>query len=177
MGIVPAVICILLVIAALVGICLLSIKVRKDWPSKDFDERQKQSINEGYQVAYWVGFLYFSAVMIACIGLEAGEELPVAPYLLLYAGIMLQIAVLHIHNLLTHSAMPLSSNPKTEIVGFPISGCIMLWGVWNQGKRYEGFPLRGEGTIKWFFLIGAVTFFLRSVGHLLTLFWKEKEEE
>ncbi len=177
MGLFGAVICILLAIAMLVVICLLAIKVRKDWPSKNFDERQKIAQSHGCKVSFWLGLIYYVAVTVYLVPLEVGEEPGFSPFLLLYFGMMGQIMVLHIHGLLTHSELPLSGKPVATIVGYIISGCIHLVGMKMNWRRYPGLALRGEGTIQWVFLVSSMTFFLLAGAHGISLLWKEKEEE
>ena len=159
------------VLAAMVLVCLLVIWLEKELPGDQYDERQKIARGHAYRVSFWVGTVYYAIVMVYCINLVGNSRPPVEPYLLLFAGIVIQALVFHIYCLLTNSALPLSQKPFWAIFGYVFCGSVNLLRLTHT----DTLPLTGTGSDGWLFLLSCVAFFSLAIFHLIRFFWQETE--
>lgn len=158
------------VLPLLVLFCAAVIFLERKFPSKKYDERQKIARGNSYRLGYGVSVVYYLAVMgYLLFGME--KEKTVEPYLLIFAGYVLQLMVSHIYCMLTHAALPLSEKPGLTIVGYLFCGFLQLTIV----DYSKPFPLIGRGSQAWVHLAAGVFFIALAVMHIISLLLREKE--
>ncbi len=169
------------ILAAVAGICGVSVWLGKRYGSERFDERQKIAKGEAYRVSFWVGFVYYGAVALYFIPqVNYGQprtEPKIDGYLLVYLGLMLQIWILHIYDLMTDSVLPLGEKPLVIAAADIMNGFLWLRSFESWNERYPGMQMTGEGGAKWIWLVSAVTSFLLAAVYLLSMLRRNREEE
>lgn len=154
----------------LVALCAVVIFMERRFPSEKYDERQKQARGNAYRLSFWVGAIYYLAIMTVMI-FQVENEKAVEPFLLVFGGLILQIMVMHIYCILTHSALPLSEKPRVAIAGYFVCGLLQLL----TNNYSELFPLVGKGSEAWVRLMVAVSFFALAVMHVINRMRRERE--
>lgn len=165
---------IFLILLAIVLLCLAAVWIEKMFPGKQYDERQVLSRSKAHRLAYWVGFLYYMAVVMILLYQVDGER-TVEPYLLVLGGIFLQEIVIHTYCLITHAALPLSQNAAPSIVGFFIMGVMNLLAFWGQYQRYGVMRPVGHSTITYIYLVSGIGFMYLAVLHLIQALRKDED--
>lgn len=166
----------IVVIGILLAIVALSagvIFLEKHFPSDDYDERQKAAQGRGNRLGMITGMLYFMVVMIVMIQ-QVDNPKTVEPYLLIFIGILLMLAVDHAYCFLSHASLPLSQKPMTSIVCYALGGVAQILYVIDA---VEWFPLTwvGHGTAGWIHLLSGLFFLFLSVIHLIQYLRDRKE--
>ena len=167
---------IFLVLGILLGIVLLCLGViylEKKLPVKQYDERQLSARARAHRLSFWVGYAYFLTVVLILIRQVDGEK-TVEPFLLVFAGLILQALVLHTYSILSDAALPLSEKPLYPIICFTFMGCLHLTQFNNLLRR--GVPgLSGRGASDWVFLMTGISFLYLSLLHLIQWLRSRKE--
>lgn len=161
------------ILLGIVLLCLGVIYLEKKAPAKNYDERQLSARARAHRLSFWVGYAYFLAVVIILMGQIDGEK-KVEPFLLVFAGLILQALVLHTYSILSDAALPLSERPLYPITCFTFVGCLQLTQFCNQLRW--GIPgLTGRGAADWVFLMTGISFLYLSVLHLIQWLRGRKE--
>ena len=161
------------ILLGIVILCLGVIYLEKKAPTKNYDERQLSARARAHRLSFWVGYAYFLAVVIILMGQIDGEK-KVEPFLLVFAGLILQALVLHTYSILSDAALPLSERPLYPITCFTFVGCLQLTQFFNQLRW--GIPcLTGRGAADWVFLMTGISFLYLSVLHLIQWLRGRKE--
>lgn len=161
------------ILLGIVLLCLGVIYLEKRIPVKQYDERQLSARARAHRLSFWVGYAYFLAVVIILMGQIDGEK-KVEPFLLVFAGLILQALVLHTYSILSDAALPLSERPLYPITCFTFVGCLQLTQFCNQLRW--GIPgLTGRGAADWVFLMTGISFLYLSVLHLIQWLRGRKE--
>ena len=165
-----AILCLLAILLALVLLCAAVIFLERKFPSKKFDERQKAARGSAYRLSFLVGTVYYLVVLAVLLRQEHGPQ-TVAPYLLVFGGLELQVMVTHIYCILTHAAMPLSEKPGAAVAGYLFCGLLYL----TMCDYTKPMPLVGAGSEAWVWLATMLSFFALAVMHIISLLRREKE--
>ncbi len=161
------------ILLGIVLLCLGVIYLEKKAPTKNYDERQLSARARAHRLSFWVGYAYFLAVVIILMGQIDGEK-KVEPFLLVFAGLILQALVLHTYSILSDAALPLSERPLYPITCFTFVGCLQLIQFCNQLRW--GIPgLTGRGAADWVFLMTGISFLYLSLLHLIQWLRGRKE--
>lgn len=161
------------ILLGIVLLCLGVIYLEKKAPAKNYDERQLSARARAHRLSFWVGYAYFLAVVIILMGQIDGEK-KVEPFLLVFAGLILQALVLHTYSILSDAALPLSERPLYPITCFTFVGCLQLTQFCNQLRW--GIPgLTGRGAADWVCLMTGISFLYLSVLHLIQWLRGRKE--
>lgn len=158
------------VLSTLVLICAAVIFLERKYPSEKYDERQKIARGNAYRVSFWVGAVYYLAV-IAILIQQVDSPKTVEPYLLIFCGFVLQVMVMHIYCIFTHAALPLSEKPGVAVVSYLVCGVLYL--VTNDFSAPLTFV--GYESRRWTGLWLCVSFFALGVMHIISLLRREKE--
>ena len=161
------------ILLGIVLLCLGVIFLEKKIPTKQYDERQMSARARAHRLSFWVGYAYSLAVVIILVGQIDGEK-KVEPFLLVFAGLILQALVLHTYSILSDAALPLSEKPMYPITCFTFVGCLHLTQFYNQ-LRWSMPGLIGRGASDWVFLMTGVSFLYLSALHLIQWLRSRKE--
>ena len=162
-----------LMVAALAGICFLTLWLRKVFPSTRFDERQKIARGDAYRFAFWVGFwCYVGVTMIMIRNVE--HEPVVEPYLLMCAVMGIQAIAFHMYCRITGSALPFDEKPLVPCIGYAFIAAMNLWQCFHRGLP-EKLSLLGTETDIWVNLIPGLFFGTVSVMYGISMLIREKE--
>ena len=155
-------------------ICLAVIWLERKFPGKQFDERQKIARGNAYRVSMCVGSIYYLGVMIYLASQE-GETAGVFDFnILVVWGLILQVLVLHIYSLLTHSALPMGETPHIAIKGYLLFGVVCL--IWSGYESTSSITiLIGKENWMRLKLAMGIVFLALAAMHELRLRWKEKD--
>ena len=156
---------ILAVLAGIVLLCLGVIWLERKFPSKEYDERQKQAQGRASRLGMITGLIYFMVVTAVLIR-QVEEPKTVEPYLLVFIGVLLMVMVDHTYCFLTHSTLPLSQKPMTSIVCYAVCGMIQLLYIWEALDRFP-LALVGRGSAGWIHLLTGISFLYLSLIHLI----------
>ena len=170
MTVMKAVLMMLGVLLVMVALCWVCLWFEKKAPSEDYDERQKIAQGNASEISLWVGIVYSFAV----IYWMKEDKMPAEGYLVIFAGLVLQLMVFHIYCLMTHSALPLSQKPWVTIVNYSILAVVWILRATMYDPAW-GTSLYGAGSGFWATVLGAFCFCALAVMHLISLIWKEKE--
>ena len=111
------------ILAALLGLCAVAIRVRQKYPGEQYDERQKQARGEAYQLAFWLGTVYYLVIGLI-IGIERLESELI--FQLLIAGILGQFMVLNFYSFMNYASLPVGKNSMSSVVCFFALGAMYL---------------------------------------------------
>ena len=161
------------ILVFIIALCAGAIWVEKRFPGQEYDERQKIAKGRGYRLGFWFGIAYYLGVSLILLWQVDGER-TVEPYLLVFAGIMLQGIVDHTYCLLTHSALPLSQNRLYAVSGYVVCGALHSTQFYISSKR-DGLSLVGHGSATWIWLIGGCCFFYLTLLHVIQALRERKE--
>lgn len=117
----------LLVIAvamALLGIIAILARVDKKRPAKQYDERQQAARGKAYEWAFLVGFAYFAVIAIMDVLLPDGLRASV--FLVAMVGLSLEGFVLGCYCIFRDAYLPLTQSPKANIIILYILGAVQL---------------------------------------------------
>lgn len=145
------------IMAALLLACCAVIWLERKFPGKKYDERQHDRRGRGYRFSWIVGGCYYLAVTVILIWQTGGEK-AVEPYLLVFGGLVLQIAAFDCYNMLTDAALPPSQKPLGYIVTAIMLGVLYLISV-----PPAELPLVGEGSEGWIWLMVGTVFLFRGI--------------
>ncbi len=156
---------VLLVLAVVVLLCLGVIWLETNFPSAEYDERQKQAQGRASRMGFLTGMIYFGVVSLVLLQQVDGPK-HIEPWLLVFFGFMLMIVVDHTYCFLAHAVLPLSQKPLTSIVGYALLGAVQ---VWYAADAVEWFPLSfvGHGTGGWVHLLTGISFLYLALMHLI----------
>ena len=160
-------------VAVLAGICAGVIWVEKKFPSRHYDERQKQARGNAYRFSFWLGVIYHFVLTIVAIWNRPWDTEPVELYLLLFFGLVFQAIAFHIYCIFTHAALPMSENPKVAIGSYAVLAAINL--VQFVGYRSIELNFGGESSNKWVNLVTGFLFLLLTLIHLFQFIRNRKE--
>lgn len=111
------------ILAALLGLCAVAIRVRQKYPGEQYDERQKQARGEAYQLAFWLGTVYYLLIGLI-IGIERLDSELI--FQLLIAGILGQFMVLNFYSFMNYASLPVGKNSMSSVVCFFALGAMYL---------------------------------------------------
>ena len=111
------------ILAALLGLCAVTIRVQQKYPSEQYDERQKQVRGEAYRLAFWLGTVYYLLIALM-IGIERIDSELI--FQLLIAGVLGQFMVLNFYCFMTYASLPVSKNSMSSVVCFFALGVMYL---------------------------------------------------
>lgn len=161
------------ILLGIVLLCLGVIYLERKVPVKQYDERQLHARARAHRLSFWVGFAYYLAVVILLIRQVEGAK-TVEPFLLVFAGLILQALVLHTYSILSDAALPLSEKPWYPIASFTFVGSVQLIRFFSELGR--GLPsLTGRGAADWVFLLCGISFLYLSLLHLIQWLRGRKE--
>lgn len=112
------------VAGALVGVCALIAWLEKKFPQKKFDERQQTVQGKAYKWATMVGFGYFAIIALLDLVLPSGVQADL--FLLIMTGLALEAFVCACYCCFHDAYIPLTSSPKANIILFYLMGVINL---------------------------------------------------
>lgn len=170
MTVLKAVLIMLAVLLASAALCWVCLWFEKKAPTEDYDERQQIAHGKAAGVSLWTGIVYFFVV----IYWMKEDKLPAEGYLVVFAGLVLQLMVHHIYCLMTHSALPLSQKPWVTIGNYAILATVWILRATMYDPDWDR-SLHGAGSGFWATVLGAFSFSSLAVMHLISLLWKEKE--
>ena len=170
MPVLKAVLIMILALLASAAYCCVCLWFEKKAPSEEYDERQKIAQGNACGVSLGVGIVYFVLV----IYWMKEDKMPAEGYLVVFAGLVLQLMVHHIYCLLTHAALPLSGKPWVTIGNYTILAVVWILRATMYDPSW-GMSLYGAGSGFWAIVLGAFCFCALAVMHLISLLWKEKE--
>jgi len=161
------------ILLGIVLLCLGVIYLERKVPVKQYDERQLHARARAHRLSFWVGFAYYLAVVILLMRQVEGAK-TVEPFLLVFAGLILQALVLHTYSILSDAALPLSEKPWYPIACFAFVGCLQLTEAVRDFRC--GIPgLTGLEAADWVFLLCGISFLYLSLLHLLQWLRSRKE--
>ena len=161
------------ILLGIVLLCLGVIYLDRNMPAKNYDERQVNARARAHRLSFWVGFVYYMFAVIILIQQVEGEK-TVEPFLLVFAGIILQALVLHTYSIFSDAAVPLTEKPWVSILCFAFIGCLQLTQFFaNLDGRLPGFV--GREAADWIFLMTGTTFLYLTVLHLIQWLRNRKE--
>ena len=153
------------ILLGIVLLCLGVIYLDKTMPAKNYDERQLSARARAHRLSFWVGFVYYLGVVILLMRQVDGEK-KVEPFLLVFAGLILQALVLHTYSILSDAALPLSERPLYPITCFTFAGCLQLTQFFvDLDGSIPG--LVGREAADWVFLMTGIGFLYLAVLHLI----------
>ena len=157
--------CVLLVLGAVVLLCLGVIWLETNFPSAEYDERQKQAQGRASRMGFLTGVIYFGVVSVILLQQVDGPK-RIEPWLLVFFGFMLMIVADHTYCFLAHASLPLSQKPLPPIVGYALLGVVQ---VWYTVDAVERLPLSfvGHGTGGWLHLLTGISFLYLAMMHLI----------
>ena len=157
----------------IVLLCLGVIYLDKTMPTKNYDERQINARARAHRLSFWVGFVYYLFVVIILTQQIEGEK-TVEPFLLVFAGIILQALVLHTYSIFLDAAVPLTEKPWVSILCFAFIGGLQLTQFFaDLDGSIPG--LVGREAADWVFLMTGTTFLYLTVLHLIQWLRNRKE--
>ena len=165
------------ILAVLLGIILLCFGVswlEKREHGKEFDERQTLARLRASNLSQNVGFVYFLISMCVMI-YQVDNPKTIEPYLLVFFGYFLQMAVCQTYCMIHHAALPFAQKPRTSIIGFVFSGLMMLLYVPQNIRRDGPLSFTGHGSASWIFLVAGIYSLYLAV--LLTIQSLRREKE
>ena len=168
----------LLILGCTVGLFLLtifSLYMDKRAPSEDFDERQQLQQGKAAQFSFNVSLIYF-LVAVCIIYLQRKDgNMWIEPELLVIIGLVVMVTSNHFYCLLTHSFLPLGNKGIGIMVAYAALGMTDLIRFGWSSDYWQGMPLTGQGSVKWWNLILGVNFLILALMHLFVRLRKEKE--
>lgn len=164
---------ILLVLAAVVALCIAAVWMEKNYPVKDFDERQKAFRGRGYRLTFWTGIVYYTGVAFLLLRQVDGEK-TVEPYLLIVMGLLLQAMVMHTYGVMTHCALPLSGNPLVTAGAYVVGGIGQLM-AFSVHKRQYSVGFVGHSTSALVFLMAGICFWYLALMHVIQYIRNRRE--
>ena len=125
----------------LLGLCALVIRLEKKFPSKRYDERQKEVQGRAYKWTSVVGFLYFTTMLFLDFLFPSG--LPMDLSFVIFIGMALQALVYALYCSLQGAYFPLRKSPKINIILLYIAGALNLINGANN-VRWLGITLEKD---------------------------------
>lgn len=174
MTIIQAFVLLLGILAVIIGICLLSLFLRKRFPRKDFDERQKLAQGEAYRVS----FLMLLTYLIVILALDAAGLLEeVSLQLIILLELVVGLLTYDTYCMFTGASLPVGEAPgKSALVS---GGLSLLWFIQFFGYlRLKGSfksVLSLSDTTHWLRLLMGVAFGYSAIAYCVQ-FWKEQKE-
>ena len=173
----------------LLGLCALVIRLEKKFPSKRYDERQKEAQGRAYKWTSVVGFLYFTTMLFLDFLFPSG--LPMDLSFVIFIGMALQALVYALYCSLQGAYFPLRKSPKINIILLYIAGALNLINGANN-VRWLGITLEkdyleiiefpdvrlsatGVDVAAWLLLIGAVMFLTLATVQLIRYMRDQRE--
>ena len=167
-----------IVLAAMVAACAVTVYLERNFPSEKFDERQKIARGNAYRFSHGVGLIYYFGLMVYFTIHTGKTEWPAEPFLLVFIGILLQLQSFHIYCVMSHSALPLGEKPTPTIISYFILGSMWLAMCFVQHIPVDAAAAAGytgAGSFNLFRLLIALDFYALAGLHLISLLRKEKE--
>ena len=155
--------------------CGAAVYVGRNFTSKKYDERQQIDRGNAYRFSFYVGTLYYFALLVYFIFHTGNSEWVLEPFVLLMIGILLQLQSFHIYCVMTHSALPLGEKPLPTMIGYCILGAMYLAQYFLQHIPEDTVGLTGAARYNLVRLLISLDFFSLAGLHLIGLLWKEKE--
>ena len=167
-----------IVVAVIVLACVLAVYVGRNFPSEQFDERQKIARGDAYRFSHWMGMLYWLGLFVHFV-MHTGESgWVIEPFLWLIIGILVQLQSFHVYCLITHSALPLGEKPLPTIVSHFVLGGVYLRMYFEQyipEIAAGAAGISGATSYNLLRLLISLNFFALAVMHLIAYLRKEKE--
>lgn len=108
----------------LIGACALTAWLEKKFPTKKFDERQRIVRGKAYKWACVVGFGYFAIIALLELALPSGVQADL--FLLIMAGLALEVFVCACYCCFHDANIPLTVSPKANIILLYLLGAVSL---------------------------------------------------
>ncbi len=153
----------------------LAVYVGRNLSTNKFDERQQIDRGNAYRFSFYVGTVYYFALLVYFIFHTGKSEWVIEPFVLLMIGILLQLQSFHVYCVMTHSALPLGEKPLSAIVGYFVLGGMHLAQYFLQYIPEDVVGLTGAASYNLVRLLISLDFFSLAGLHLIALLWKEKE--
>ncbi len=163
------------VMAIVVLACCLALYADRNFASEKYDERQQIERGNAYRFSFYVGTVYYMALLVYFVFHTGENAWALEPFVLLMIGMLLQLQSFHIYCVMTHSALPLGEKPVPMIVGYTILGGMYLLQYYGQYVPENTVGITGAMSYNLFRLLISLDFFSLAVLHLISLLWKEKE--
>ena len=163
------------VVMAIAAICAVVVHIEKNFSGEKYDERQKIARGNACRFSLWIGEIYY-LILLPYFVMHIGKGTwKVEPFLLITAGMVLQLLGFHIYCLLTHSALPLGQKPLSAAISYFFLGSMYLVQFFRW--RIPGSPVGFFGTESYamFQLLITLFFFSLSAMHLISHLRKEED--
>ena len=176
MSVVSAIGVLFLVFLAIILLCLTVIWLEKRFPGKSHDERQDRSQGRACRLSFYIGLLYYGFVTMLLMALQRQGK-TIEPYLLVFGGILLQVAVYRIFCMITQSFMRTYQKPMGAILFDMIMGTVAILCYRISAKHNLLEEMGYPASFEWIFLILAVMFMFFVVCWVFQLLWQRLRDE
>ena len=161
--------------AAVPVYALLAIWYRKNYPPKEYDERQELAQGEAAKLSAGIMMIYFLVLFAAYgyRGLAYDTEIPaIEAALAIFVGILFSQLVYQTYCLLKHAALPFHKKPFGTMVSFFFLGVVDLLNYYLRCWLYPGKASAMEGYL--YLMIGVGGCYL---GVLYLIDWLRQRKE
>ncbi len=125
-------------VMALGALCRGMLFLERNFPGKQYDERQKAARGNAYRAGFYFGLVWLVASELI-VGYDAPEGVPM---LVLFLGLLAQMLVFHIYCLLTHAALPLSEKPWMSIASYGLMAAFYAVNVFTARNIAARWPVK-----------------------------------
>lgn len=159
---------------ALTAFSWVCIQLAKKFPSKAYDERQKQAQGRAFEICYWVQAAY-TILMVhwASEPYKTGFSLSWEEIIAL--GFILQFILFNICCLLQGAALPFSQKPWGTIFSYSLSCITFLFLYFARTRRYSDQPDMMQDLL-WLYLFSGIGMLYLIILHLIQFFRSKRAE-